>query len=238
MPAGLYLTTDGYIGGTPTATGTGDIQVRASYKTAKGEQTYQVVSIPLMVAMYAAVLPAARVGSPYSYDFKSLLWSNDPAFTGDKASFSATGLPEGLNLDSTGVLLSAPTVKNEAGSSFHVLASYKTETRQQAYTIGVNGAVLQVKQVSAGNGVTCAVTLSGGAKFDQSAYPCRGGAVTIKRVTGDRTIGARKCGLSCALNGWTGMRQSWAIRCITPSIITRAGSSGKKTPSETSSLRG
>lgn len=164
LPEGLYLTADGYIGGTPTATGTGDIQVRASYKTAQGEQTYQVVSLPLTVALSWAALPAATVGSPYSYDFKSLVSSNDPTFTGAQASFSATGLPSGLSLAVDGMISGVPTVKNEAGASFQVLASYKTQTGQQAYTIVVNGAVLQVTQFAAGFGHTCAVTVSGGLK--------------------------------------------------------------------------
>lgn len=38
----LYLTADGFIEGTPTVVGAGDLRVRATCQTAKGEQTYQV----------------------------------------------------------------------------------------------------------------------------------------------------------------------------------------------------
>lgn len=76
-----------------------------------------------------------------------------------------------------------PTVKNEAGAGFQVTASYKTKTGQQAYTIVVNGAVLQVTQVEAGTYHTCAVTTSGVASVSTgSAHTC---AVT--------TSGGLKC---------------------------------------------
>lgn len=38
----LYLTADGFIEGTPTVVGAGDLRVRATCQTAKGEQPYQV----------------------------------------------------------------------------------------------------------------------------------------------------------------------------------------------------
>lgn len=42
LPSGLYLTSDGRISGSTSAAGSGVITVQASYKTAKGEQAYQV----------------------------------------------------------------------------------------------------------------------------------------------------------------------------------------------------
>lgn len=164
LPAGLYLTADGFIGGTPTASGSGAITVRASYKTKSGEQTYQVVSAALTVTLASATLPAGTVGTAYSYDFKPLASSNDPAFSSAQAIFSASGLPAGLSVAANGVLSGTPTVKNEAGASFQVVANYKTKAGEQAYTIVVNGVALQVKQVSAGGFHTCAVTISGGLK--------------------------------------------------------------------------
>lgn len=135
LPEGLYLTSDGYIGGTPTAPGQGSVKVRASYKGANGEQPYQVIALDISMSLVSATLPAAGVGSPYSYDFTSLVSSNDPTFTGVRASFSATGLPAGLSMAPNGVLSGTPTVKNEAGASFQVLASYKGKDGQQVYTV-------------------------------------------------------------------------------------------------------
>ena len=104
---------------------------------------------------------------PYSYDLNQLL-----AVTGDSAynasnvawSLPSGALPAGLSLGSNGVISGTPTTKDTVGSSFQVLATYKTKTGQQAYTIVVNGAALHVTQVSAGYHHACAVTTAGGLK--------------------------------------------------------------------------
>lgn len=44
LPAGLLLTSDGLISGTPTVAGTGTLTARATYKGVSGEQAYQVVA--------------------------------------------------------------------------------------------------------------------------------------------------------------------------------------------------
>lgn len=203
LPTGLYLTADGYIGGTPTEAGTGDVQVRASYKTKSGEQTYQVVSIPLMVTLASAALPNATVGSPYNYDFKTLVSSNDQAFTGAKASFSATGLPAGLSLDHTGVLSGAPTVKNEASASFQVVSSYKGTDGTQVYTIVVNGAVLQVKQIAANNVNTCAVTVSDGVKcWGRGSFGQLGDGTTMAKQPTPVNVVGLTSGVSAVVVGY------------------------------------
>lgn len=51
LPAGLTLQSDGTVRGTATAAGTGNITVRATYKNAKGEQTYQIVSANVTAAL-------------------------------------------------------------------------------------------------------------------------------------------------------------------------------------------
>lgn len=164
LPAGLSLTADGHIEGTPTEAGTSSVQVRAAYKGARGEQTYQVVSASLTVSMASATLPSATKGQAYNYDFKSLVSSNDTSFSVGATSFTASGLPAGLSLSSTGVLSGAPTVKNEAGASFQVVASYKGANGQRVYSIVVNGIGLKVTHISAGPAHTCAVTTAGAVK--------------------------------------------------------------------------
>ena len=42
LPAGLVLGADGRVTGTPTANGTSNFTVRATYKTKSGDQTYQL----------------------------------------------------------------------------------------------------------------------------------------------------------------------------------------------------
>ena len=130
-------------------------------------QAQQVVSEILMALTGGPALPAGEVNLAYSYDLKQLLSvSGDPAYNSSNVSWelASGGLPAGLSLGSDGVISGTPTTKNVAGSSFQVLATYKTKTGQQAYTIVVNGAVLHVTQISAGSNHTCAVTTSGGAK--------------------------------------------------------------------------
>lgn len=165
LPAGLYLTTDGFIGGTPTAAGTGSVTARATYKGNDGTQTYQVVSLDIKVALAAATLPQAKVGTAYAaYDFKNQLTvTGDAAYDVQNVSFSSSGLPAGLTLSNTGVLSGTPTAKNLSGSAFQVVATYKTKTGQQGYTLIVNGAPLAgVQQIATGNTHTCAL-ISGGA---------------------------------------------------------------------------
>ncbi len=107
----------------------------------------------ISVSLQAATLPAAMVGQAYSYNLRDhLLVTGDKALDLNQATLTtADALPAGLSLAANGVLSGTPTTKNETGSSFQVLASYKTQTGQQAYTIVVNGAVLQVTQVSGGD---------------------------------------------------------------------------------------
>lgn len=120
----------------------------------------------ISVTLQAATLPAAVVGQAYSHNLRDhLLVTGDPALNLSQATFTTPdALPPGLSLASSGLLSGQPTVKNEAGQSFQVTASYKTKTGQQVYTIVVNGAALQVTAIVAGQNHACALTTSGGVK--------------------------------------------------------------------------
>lgn len=123
-------------------------------------------AVEIAVTLNAATLPPAMVGQAYTYNLRDhLLVTGDTALDLTKATLStADPLPAGITLASNGILSGTPTVSNDVGSSFQVIASYKTKTGQQAYTIIVNKAVLQVTQVATGHGHTCAVTPVGGVK--------------------------------------------------------------------------
>jgi len=164
LPVGLKLLADGTISGTPTAAGSGAVTARATYRTSKGEQTYQVVSLNIQVGLDAATLPAAKVGTAYgAFDFKNQLKvSGDPGYNASNVTFSATGVPDGLTLSNTGVLTGTPKTKNTAGTSFTIAASYKNTSGQQVYTLIVNGQALEVTQLALGETHTCAVTTTGG----------------------------------------------------------------------------
>lgn len=89
-----------------------------------------MVTLALTVTLAAATLPPATVGQTYTYDFKPRAASNDPAFTSEQATFSASDLPSWLQL-SNGEIFGTPATKNEAGTSFQVTASYKGQNGQQ-----------------------------------------------------------------------------------------------------------
>jgi hypothetical protein len=134
LPAGLYLTNDGFIGGTPTASGTGSVTARATYKGVNGQQSYQVVTQAISVSLGTTTLPAGSQGLPYaSYDFRSLVSSNDPAYQASGTTWSVVdALPAGLALDGNGVLRGTPTASGP--QTFTLKASYKGAAGQQTYT--------------------------------------------------------------------------------------------------------
>jgi hypothetical protein len=134
LPAGLYLTNDGFIGGTPTASGTGSVTARATYKGVNGQQSYQVVTQAISVSLGTTTLPVGSQGLPYaSYDFRSLISSNDPAYQASGTTWSvADALPAGLALDGNGVLRGTPTASGP--QTFTLKASYKGAVGQQTYT--------------------------------------------------------------------------------------------------------
>lgn len=148
----LYL--PGFVGGpvTPAATPTPPVVLPAE---------------EIVAALAATALPAGEVNQSYSYDLNQLLSvTGDSAYSASDVGWNvASGaLPPGLNLGGNGVIAGTPTTKNTLGSSFQVLATYKAQSGQQAYTIVVNGVVLHVIQIVAGQSHTCAVTAAGGAK--------------------------------------------------------------------------
>ena len=142
LPAGLYLTADGRIAGTPTAGGTGTLTARASYRGASGEQTYQVVALNITVALAAATLPAGVTGNNYpGFDFKSVLTvSGDVAYTPGAATWSLVSgsLPAGMALSANGTLTGTPTAP--ASATFTLAATYRNKSTQHSYALQVEAA--------------------------------------------------------------------------------------------------
>lgn len=192
LPAGLYLTADGRIGGTPTAAGTGRLTARATYQGFNGEQTYDVVSLDITVALASASPPPGTVGETYNYDLKSLLSvTGDPAYKTSDVTWSvASGtLPAGLALDAnTGLISGTPAT---AGTiSFDVKASYRNKAGQKTYGVTIalapaksrwNVTALNISNVSVGGTETATATLfndGGLASSDWSSLTNLGNGVT------------------------------------------------------------
>jgi hypothetical protein len=142
LPAGLTLSANGKLSGTPTAASASSFQLLAAYKTKAGQQVYTVTINNLVVGLGAAELPNGVQGAAYSFDLKTKLTvTGDSAYTGSNVTWSVVSgsLPAGLSLDANGVISGTPSAEN-AGTPFTVRAGYKTRSGQQAYQVLV-GAI-------------------------------------------------------------------------------------------------
>lgn len=151
LPAGLSLSPNGRLTGTPTAPGASSFQVLAAYKTKAGEQGYQVLVADVSVSLAAdSVMPAGVQGAQYSYDLKSRLTvSGDPQFTASQVVWSVAGgsLPAGLQLNANGTITGIPSA--EGTYPFTIKAAYLTKSGKQSYqvivgaiTVGLSGDTL------------------------------------------------------------------------------------------------
>jgi len=142
LPAGISLSREGQLSGTPTAAGANSFVVRATYKTKTGEQSYDVTVSNLVVNLSSAVMPAGVQGASYTFDLKSRLSvTGDQAYAGSGVTWGVVSgsLPAGLVLSADGVISGIPADEN-AGIPFTVQAAYKTHAGQQTYAIAV-GAI-------------------------------------------------------------------------------------------------
>ena len=199
LPAGLYLTNDGFIGGTPTAGGTGSLTARATYKNVNGEQTFQVVSLNLAVALAAGAPPQALVGQAYAYDLKSLLSvTGDQAYSGSGVTWSVVSstLPAGLYLAADGTISGTPTA---AGSgAVTARASYRNVKGEQTYQVVSLDIKVSLAQATMPAGVQGAAY-----SFDMKSLLSVTGdsAYTGSGVTWTLTSGTLPAGLSLSSSG-------------------------------------
>ncbi len=104
LPAGLTVNAAGLISGTPTAAGTYPIALSATNAggTGTGILTLTVTATPTAIPVISSAATASgTVGQTFAY---RVTGSNNPT------SFNATGLPDGLTVDSTtGLITGTPT---------------------------------------------------------------------------------------------------------------------------------
>jgi hypothetical protein len=149
LPAGLSLSGDGKLSGTPTAAATSSFQVLAAYKTKAGQQAYQVMIADIVVGLASATLPPGVQGTPYSYDLKqNLQVAGDPQYTPAQVTWSLMSgpLPAGVQLNANGTLSGTPT----AGGTFPVAvqASYMNRAGQRTYQLVVATVTVALSDVS------------------------------------------------------------------------------------------
>lgn len=110
------------------------------------------------IALRSATLPTGTVGVPYGesqtgFDLTLLLDVTPSSYSLNDISWSVVSgaLPAGLEIQADGKLAGTPTLKNEAGASFEVAASYKGATGARAYTLLVEDAGVKIANFGAYN---------------------------------------------------------------------------------------
>ncbi len=135
LPTGISLSSTGTLGGTPTATGTFNITVRATdHDGCPGSQAYSLVISCPAITVSPATLPGGIAGA--SYGSVMLLGSGGVgAYT---FSVSSGSPPAGLTLSPSGMFTGTPT---NAGSSTFIVQARDTNNcpGSQSYTISVCG---------------------------------------------------------------------------------------------------
>ncbi len=116
LPAGVVLTSDGNLSGTPTATGTFSFTVKVT--DANGQSATQATSLTIAagVSTTFAAPPAGVVGAPYSVTLTATGGTTPYAW-----SVNAGTLPPGLTLSSAGVLAGTPTTAGSYSFSVNVI---------------------------------------------------------------------------------------------------------------------
>ncbi len=206
LPAGLTLNAStGVLSGTPTTPGTTSFSVKAVYKTASGEQAYQVFVSDVTVALSAATPPGAIRGTAYSYNFRSLLQvDGDPSYTNSTPvawSVTTGTLPAGLSLNaSTGVLSGTPTATGT--SSFTVKATYNTRFGQRSYQVVVDSLAVTLAATPGYSAAFGNVFING--SVTQRFTYANTGTLALSGVSGRITgstyasVAATTCGASLA----------------------------------------
>ncbi|MDR3508443.1 MAG: putative Ig domain-containing protein [Caulobacteraceae bacterium] len=156
LPAGLTLTSQGVLSGTPSAGGTFSVSITATDSSAgAGAPFHQTKTYTLTIAaptfVFApASLPAATVASNYHQAITATGGTGPYAYA-----ISSGALPAGVSLGADGTLSGAPT----AGGSFNFTVRVTDSSTgtgpysgTQAFTLLVNGASLSITPATLPNG--------------------------------------------------------------------------------------
>ncbi len=125
LPAGLLLSRDGGLSGTPTEIGEPDFQLIAKYNTKSALGSYSV-AVNDITLILDAVLPQAHPKKAYHYSLAAqLAVDGDPNYTPEAVTWSLVdgALPDGLSLTAAGDISGNPAV--DGVYPIKVQASYK-----------------------------------------------------------------------------------------------------------------
>ncbi|MCX4745436.1 putative Ig domain-containing protein [Kitasatospora sp. NBC_01287] len=154
LPAGLSISSSGLISGTPTTAGTSSVTVTAKDSTgATGSTTFSWTVSSATGNTVTVTSPGNQSGTVGTA--VSLQVSGTDSASGQSLSYSATGLPAGLSISSSGLISGTPTT---AGTS-SVTVTAKDST-------GATGSATFSWTVAAGTGCTGGGQLLGNAGFE------------------------------------------------------------------------
>ncbi|HEU5271194.1 MAG TPA: putative Ig domain-containing protein [Jatrophihabitans sp.] len=172
LPAGLSISSSGAITGTPTGTGTSSVTVTASSGTASNTTSFSwTVNAQGGTETVSVVSPGDQTATQGTAISTLQMKATDSA--GKSLTYSATGLPAGLSISSSGAITGTPT--GTGTSAVTVTASSGTASGTTTFNWTVNP--------SGGGGCTAAQLL-GNAGFETgSAAPWTASAGVINSDT-------------------------------------------------------
>jgi hypothetical protein len=189
-PPGLTLSSGGLISGTPTPgsslTYVFTVILQDGIK-AQVQQTFQITVRNMLTITGPPVLPAGVVGQPYSTQLAAQLGT--PPYTWLVIQGS---VPDGLRLDSTGLIGGTPTTPTSNNSFVVRVTDVKNAADVKTFTIVINKTALTVTPAALPQGFV-------GAAYSSTALRATGG---IGPYTWSVTAGALPPGLT--LSGATG----------------------------------
>ncbi|ACU73012.1 Ig family protein [Catenulispora acidiphila DSM 44928] len=135
LPAGLSISSSGAITGTPTGTGSSSVTVTASSGTASGSTSFTWTVNPQGGTETVSVSNPGNQTSTQGTAISTLqISASDSA--GKSLTYSATGLPAGLSISSSGAITGTPT--GTGTSSVTVTASSGTASGSTTFSWTVN----------------------------------------------------------------------------------------------------
>lgn len=149
LPPGIFISPNGQISGTATASGSYPLTIRITDSTGATatSTTTLTVGTGSSLTITSAALPTARTGQPYS----SLIFASGGREPYTFVLSSGSTLPAGLSLSSSGVLSGTPTADSIGNFVVFVTDSFGI-TAQRTFSLSVNNNGLNIANESLPSG--------------------------------------------------------------------------------------